>query len=58
MNREFNEKIGIDMVDEEFAIDTSGLRKNKIKTLILWGDKDKICHVSAAYILHEEILDS
>ncbi len=54
-NKKFHEKIGKDLMDEKFAIDTSGLRKNKIKTLILWGDKDRLCHVSAAHILHKEI---
>ncbi|MDY6933378.1 MAG: alpha/beta hydrolase [Spirochaetota bacterium] len=57
-NREFLENIGEDLMDEKYAIDTSGLRKNKIKTLILWGDKDRLCHISGAYILHKEIPDS
>ncbi|MDY6969654.1 MAG: alpha/beta hydrolase [Spirochaetota bacterium] len=57
-NKEFNEKIGKDLMNEKYAIDTFGIRKNKIKTLIIWGDKDRLCHVSAAYILHKEIPNS
>lgn len=54
-NRIFNEKIGKDMEEEKYSIDTAGLNRSKIRTLILWGNNDRLCHVSGADILNKEI---
>ena len=57
-NQPFNEKIGKDLMEENYAIDTAWLNKSKIRTLILWGDTDRLCHVSGGLILNREISGS
>ncbi len=46
------------MTEEKYLIDTSAISRNNIKTLVLWGDKDRLCDISGAHILHKEITGS
>jgi pimeloyl-ACP methyl ester carboxylesterase len=56
-SRNFNEKIYNDNRKEAYSLETD-MQKIKSKTLILWGDKDRVLNVSGADILEKGIKDS
>ncbi len=56
-NRPFNEKILNDLVEERYSLEAE-LSKIGNKTLILWGDTDRLIHVSATKILAQGLADS
>ncbi len=49
-NQEINAKIFADIIEELFSLEPL-LDKIKVKTFVLWGDADKLLHVSAVKIL-------
>jgi abhydrolase domain-containing protein 6 len=49
-NGNFNQKIFYDAYSEDYKL-TSDLPKIKVKTLVLWGDKDKRTHVSSTDVI-------
>jgi len=52
VNRQFNEKIGQQLTKEYYKLE-SDLGKIKVKTLILWGDKDQLIDVSCAQLIEK-----
>jgi pimeloyl-ACP methyl ester carboxylesterase len=56
-NRNFNRKIFNDIMKEGSLLE-SDLHRIRTKTLIIWGDKDKLIHVSCADILLKGIKNS
>ena len=57
LNREFNEKVFKEIVTEMYSLE-SDLSKIRVNTLILWGDKDRILHVSSTNVLEKGLPDS
>ncbi len=53
-NRPFNEKIFAQITREKYSLE-SEIGKVKKPVLILWGDKDRILHVSGADILAKKV---
>jgi pimeloyl-ACP methyl ester carboxylesterase len=51
-DRKFNEKIGLDLFHEAFALEPS-LPMIQAPVLIIWGDHDKILDVSGASVLEK-----
>lgn len=56
LNRSFNEKIFKEIIEEKYSLEHD-LSKIKVKTLILWGDMDRIIHVSATNTLEKGLAD-
>ncbi len=56
-NRPFNEKIFSD-VRTEFGLLEKKASKIQVKTLILWGDQDRIIHPSAGVVYQKLIPNS
>jgi len=52
LNRSFNEKIFKEIINEKYSLEHD-LAKIKVKTLILWGDMDRIIHVSSTDTLEK-----
>jgi pimeloyl-ACP methyl ester carboxylesterase len=50
MNRDFNEKIFSQIVKENYSLEDD-LSKIKAKTLVIWGDKDRVIHVSCTDVI-------
>lgn len=53
-SREFNEKIYREIRGEFGALET-GMRSIRARTLILWGDTDRVIHVSSSDVLQKGI---
>jgi len=51
-NRQFNEKIGQQITKEQYKLEPD-LGKIKVKTLILWGDKDQLIDVSCVQLIEK-----
>ncbi len=54
LNQEINNKIGTDISKEKYSLE-SHLSNIKIKTFVLWGDTDRLLHVSAVKILSKRL---
>ena len=50
MNRDFNEKIFSQIVKENYSLEDD-LSKIKAKTIVIWGDKDRVIHVSCTAVI-------
>ena len=50
MNRDFNEKIFSQIVKENYSLEND-LSKIRAKTIVIWGDKDRIIHVSCTDVI-------
>jgi len=57
LNRKFNGKVFREIVLENYSLE-SDLSKIQVATLILWGDKDRILHVSSTNVLEKGLLKS
>ncbi|MCP3898206.1 MAG: alpha/beta fold hydrolase [Desulfobacteraceae bacterium] len=56
-NRDFSDKIFKQIIKEEYSLERD-LAKVKVKTMVIWGDKDRILHVSATDVIKKELPDS
>ena len=56
-NKEFNEKIFSDISKDRGGVE-GRLSKIQIRTLILWGDTDRVIHPSSAEVFHKGIKNS
>jgi len=52
MNRDFNEKIFSQIVKENYSLEDD-LSKIKAKTIVIWGDKDRVIHVSCTDVINK-----
>jgi len=50
MNRDFNEKILSQIAKENYSLEDD-LSKIKAKTIVIWGDKDRVIHVSCTDVI-------
>ncbi len=50
MNRDFNEKILGHIAKENYLLEDD-LSKIKTKTIVIWGDKDRVIHVSCTDVI-------
>lgn len=57
LNGEFNKKIFKELILEKYSLE-SDLSKIQVNTLILWGDKDRLIHVSCTNVLEKGLLNS
>ena len=57
LNRGFNKKIFKELMLEKYSLE-SDLSKIQANTLILWGDNDRVIHVSCTNVLEKGLLNS
>ena len=57
LNRNFNTKIFNDIIRAGYSLE-SDLHRIKTRTLIIWGDKDRLIHISCVDVLLRGIKDS
>ena len=57
INRDFNEKIFAQLSDEKYSLEND-LSKIKANTITIWGDKDRVLHVSCTDVIRRELPDS
>ena len=54
MNRDFNEKIFGQIVKENYSLEDD-LSRIKAKTIVVWGDKDRVIHVSCTDVIKKSL---
>ena len=56
-NRDFSDKIFQQLSKEKYSLE-SDLPKIKAKTIVIWGDKDRILHVSSTDVIKKALPDA
>jgi pimeloyl-ACP methyl ester carboxylesterase len=57
LHRDFNEKIFKQLVRENYSLEDD-LLKIKARTMVIWGDKDRVIHVSSTDVIKKVLSDA
>jgi abhydrolase domain-containing protein 6 len=57
MNRDFSDMIFKQLAKEEYSLEEE-LFKIKVKTIVIWGNKDRIIHVSSTDVIKKKMPDA